>query len=193
MFMTGPVWWFYLFWIPDFLHQKHQLDLLHVGPPLVTIYLMADVGSIAGGWLSSRLIQRGWSVNAGRKTAMLVCACCVVPVFFTAWVSHMWLATFIIGLAASAHQGFSANLFTLVSDTAPRHAVGSIVGIGGTAAAVGGMFVAEFTGYVLEFTHSFVPMFVLASAAYLVALAVIHLLNPQLEPMDLSAAKGMQA
>jgi MFS transporter, ACS family, hexuronate transporter len=188
MFLTGPVWWFYLFWIPDFLHKQHGLNLVQLGPPLVVIYLMTDVGSVAGGWLSSRLIQGGWSVNAGRKTAMLACACCVVPVFFTAWITKLWVATIVIGLAASAHQGFAANLFTLVSDTAPRRLVGSIVGIGGTAAAVGGMLVAKFAGYVLEWTHTFVPMFVLASGAYLVALAVIHLLNPRLEPMRLPAS-----
>ena len=111
MSLTGPAWWFYLFWIPDFLHKQHGLNLVQLGPPLVVIYLMTDVGSVAGGWLSSRLIKLGWSVNAGRKTAMLACACCVPPVFFTAWITHLWVATIIIG-APLRHQGLAANLFT---------------------------------------------------------------------------------
>jgi ACS family hexuronate transporter-like MFS transporter len=186
MFITAPIWWFYLYWVPGFLSDQYGIDLLHVGPPLITIYLMADVGSIGGGWLSGRLIKSGWSVNAGRKTAMLVCALCVLPVFFAAKVSNYWAATLLIGLAASAHQGFSANLFTLVSDTAPRKVVSSIVGLGGFAAGIGGMFNAKAVGYVLEWTHSYVWLFAIASCAYLVCLLIIHLINPRLEPMDIT-------
>ncbi len=120
MFLSAPIWWFYLYWVPGFLYDKHGVKVDQMGAPLVTIYLMADVGSIAGGWLSSRLIKNGWSVNAARKTTLLVCALCVVPVFAAASVSNVWVAILLIGLAASAHQGFSANLYTLVSDTAPR-------------------------------------------------------------------------
>jgi len=188
MFLSGPIWWFYLYWIPDFLHKRYELDLLRMGPPLVAIYLMTDVGSIGGGWLSSWLLKRGWSVNAARKTAMLVCALCVVPVFAASRVSHLWVATLLVGLAASAHQGFSANLYTLVSDTAPRQVVSSIVGIGGMAAAVGGMFIAKLAGYVLEWTGEYRLLFLIAASAYLVNLAVIHLLNPHLKPMDFAAA-----
>lgn len=185
MLLTAPVWWFYLFWVPDFLHKRHGLNLLELGPPLVAIYLIADVGSIGGGWLSSRLIARGWSVNAARKSAMLVCAICVVPVFATPVTTNLWVATALIGLAAAAHQGWAANLYTLVSDTAPRRAVSSIVGLGGMAGGFGGMCVAQLTGHVLELTGSYVPLFVLASASYLVALLGMHLLNPRLEPMRL--------
>lgn len=183
MFLSGPIWWFYLYWIPDFLHKQHGLNLLQLGPPLVAIYLMTDVGSIGGGWLSSALIKRGWSVNAARKTAMLVCAICVVPVFMASIVNGLWVSTVLIGLAASAHQGFSANLFTLVSDVAPRKLVSSIVGIGGMAASIGGMFIAKIAGYVLEWTGSYLPLFVIASSAYLVNLALIHLISPKLEPI----------
>lgn len=196
MLLSGPIWWFYLFWVPSFLHQEHGLSLMQLGPPLVVIYLMADVGSVAGGWLSSHLLARGWSVNAARKTAMLICAVCVVPVFAASTTSSLWLATFLIGVAGSAHQGFSANLFTLVSDTAPRRLVSSIVGIGGMAAAIGGMFNAKLAGYVLEYTGSYVPLFVIASSAYCINILIIHLINPRLEPMratlDLSSGGDSQ-
>jgi ACS family hexuronate transporter-like MFS transporter len=185
MFLSSPIWWFYLYWIPDFLHKKHGLNLLQLGPPLVAIYLMTDVGSIGGGWLSSWLLKRGWSVNAARKTTMLVCALCVVPVFAASSVSSLWVATFLVGLAASAHQGFSANLYTLVSDTAPRKVVSSIVGIGGMAGAIGGMFIAKLAGYILQWTGEYRLLFLIASCAYLVNLLIIHLLNPRLEPMKL--------
>jgi ACS family hexuronate transporter-like MFS transporter len=187
MFLAGPIWWFYLYWIPDFLHKQHGLNLLQLGPPLVTIYLMTDVGSIGGGWLSSHLIRKGWSINAARKSTMLVCALCVVPVFFAAKVSGLWTATLLIGLAASAHQGFAANLYTMVSDTAPRQVVSSIVGIGGMTASLGGMIIAKAAGYVLEWTGHYLPLFIIASCAYLVALLAIHLINPRMEPMRLPA------
>jgi MFS transporter, ACS family, hexuronate transporter len=185
MFLSSPIWWMYLYWVPDFFYKHHGIDLKTIGPPLVTIYLMADVGSIGGGWLSSWLMKRGWSVNAGRKTAMLVCALCVVPIFLASQVSGLWAATFLIGLAASAHQGFSANLYTLVSDTMPRQAVSSVVGIGGMAGAIGGMFIAKFMGYILDTTHSYLIPFAIPGFAYLTALAIIHLLLPKLEPMKL--------
>ena len=185
MFLSSPIWWFYLYWIPDFLNKRHGLDLLQLGPPLVTIYLIADVGSVGGGWLSSWLIKRGWTVNASRKTAMLVCAICVVPVFAASTVSNLWVATLLIGLAASAHQGFSANLYTLVSDTAPRQVVSSIVGIGGMAGAIGGMFIAKLAGYILEWTGQYQILFAIAACVYLVNLLIIHGINPRLKPMEL--------
>jgi len=183
-FMTDPIWWLYLFWVPDFLFRNYGLDLTRIGPPVVAIYLIADVGSIAGGWLSSSLIKRGWSVNAGRKTAMLICALCVVPIVFAAHANNLWLAVGIIGLAAAAHQGWSANIFTLASDMFPRRAVGSIVGIGGMAGAVGGMLIAKATGYLLQWTGSYVAIFIVAASAYVLALGIIHLLVPNLEPVD---------
>jgi ACS family hexuronate transporter-like MFS transporter len=189
-FVTAPIWWFYLYWTPDFFHKKHGLDLLGLGPPLVVNYLMTDVGSIGGGWLSSFLIHRGWSVNAGRKVAMLVCALCVVPIFAAPHVSGVWSAVLLIGLAASAHQGFAANMFTLVSDTMPRQAVGSVVGIGGMAGSLGGLFVAKVVSYVLEWTGSYVPLFAAASSAYLIVLLIIHLLVPRLTPVSFERDGG---
>jgi len=191
MFLSGPIWWFYLYWIPGFLNERHGLDLVHMGPPLITIYLMTNVGSVGGGWLSSWMIRRGWSVNAARKTALLVCALAVVPVFAASSVTNLWVATVLIGLAASAHQGFSANLYTLVSDTAPRHMVSSIVGIGGMAAAIGGMFIAKLAGYILEWTGTYLPLFVIASCSYLVNVGIIHALNPRLEPMQFDGVENV--
>ncbi|HWP42073.1 MAG TPA: MFS transporter [Blastocatellia bacterium] len=189
-FLTDPIWWVYLFWLPDFLHRQHGLNLKDFGPPLVAIYLIADVGSIGGGWLSSSLIKRGWSVNAGRKTAMLVCALCVVPIVFASQTSSLWVAVLLIGLAAAAHQGWSANIFTIASDTFPRHAVGSVVGIGGMAGAVGGMLISLVVGEILQRTGSYLPIFIIAGSAYLVALLIIHLLAPRLEPARLEDVSG---
>jgi len=183
-FITDPVWWFYLFWLPDFLGKNYGLNLKTIGLPLIIIFLAADVGSIAGGWLSSVFIKRGWTINAGRKTAMLICALSVVPIVFAARAENLWVAVALIGLATAAHQGWSANLFTLTSDMFPRRVVGSVVGIGGMAGAIGGMLIAKVAGYLLEWTGSYVPLFAFAASAYLVALLVIHLLVPRLEPAD---------
>ncbi len=188
-FMTDPIWWLYLFWIPDFLNRNHGLDLKSIGLPLVVIYLVADVGSIGGGWVSSALIKRGWSVNAGRKVAMLLCALAVVPIVFAAQASNLWVAVGLVALAAAAHQGWSANLFTITSDTFPRCAVGSVVGIGGTAGAIGGMLIALAVGEILQRTGSYVPIFIIAGSAYLVALAIIHLLLPRLERAEVSGER----
>ena len=184
-FMTDPVWWLYLFWVPDFLNRNHGIDLQHIGPPLIAIYLIADIGSIGGGWLSSTLIKRGWTVNAARKTAMLVFALAVVPIIFASRTNNLWVATLLVGLAAAAHQGWSANVFTLVSDTFPRHAVGTVVGFGGMAGAVGGMLIAKLTGFILQTTGSYLPVFLIAGSTYLLALGIVHLLMPKLEPVVL--------
>ncbi len=183
-FMTDPVWWLYLFWVPDFLNRNHGIKVTAMGPPLIAIYLLADVGSVGGGWLSSSLIKRGWVPNRARKTAMLICALCVLPIMAVAKISNLWVAVLIIGIAAAAHQGWSANLFTTASDMFPRKAVGSVVGIGGMAGAVGGMFVSLLVGAILEATHSYVLIFIIPGSAYLLALLVFQLLVPKLEPAE---------
>jgi ACS family hexuronate transporter-like MFS transporter len=185
-FMIDPIWWFFLFWLPGFFADQHGLNLMTFGVPLAAIYIISDVGSVAGGWLSSTLIKRGWSVNAGRKIAMLVCALCVPPVMLAPGVESLWGAVLLIGLATAAHQGFSANLYTLPSDLFPRKAVGAIIGIGGTIGAIGGMFMAKFTGWVLDATGSYMPMFVIAGSSYLLALLIIHLLVPRMEEARLA-------
>jgi MFS transporter, ACS family, hexuronate transporter len=184
-FMTDPIWWLYLFWMPDFFSRNYGLSLLELGPPIIIVYLLADVGSVGGGWLSSTLIHRGWTVNAARKTAMLTCALAVVPIVFAGRAQSVWSAVAILSLATAAHQGWSANAFTLASDLFPRQAVGSVVGLGGMAGAVGGMLIAKVTGYVLQLTGSYVTVFLIAAGAYLTALAVVHLLTPTLEPARL--------
>jgi ACS family hexuronate transporter-like MFS transporter len=184
-FLTDPVWWLYLFWIPDFFNRNHGLDLKSIGLPLITIYLVADVGSIGGGWLSGRFMKMGWTPNRSRKMAMLICALSVLPVMFAAKVSNLWLAVLLVSIAAAAHQGWSANLFTLTSDMFPRKAVGSVVGIGGTAGAVGGMFISLIVGAILQSTKSYVPIFIMASSMYLIALLVIHILVPRLDAAKL--------
>jgi ACS family hexuronate transporter-like MFS transporter len=186
-FMIDPFWWFYLFWIPDFLQRRHGLALLQIGLPIVVIYLMADAGSIAGGWISSSLIHRGRTVNVARKIAMLICAICIIPIVFTSSVDSTWGAVLLLGLATAAHQGFSTNLFTLPSDMFPTRASASVVGIGGMAGAVGGMLIAKIVAYFLQWTGSYRIPFLLAGSAYLVALAGIQLLAPKLEMARIDA------
>jgi MFS transporter, ACS family, hexuronate transporter len=186
-FLIDPIWWFYLFWIPDYLQREHGLRLAQIGLPILAIYVISDLGSIAGGWLSSTLIRRQFSVNASRKLAMLICALCVVPIATVYRVSGLWPATILIGLAAAGHQGFSANMFTLASDLFPSQAVASVVGIGGMAGAVGGMLIAEIVGHVLQWTGSYMVPFFIAASAYLLALLVVQILSPNLVPATVGA------
>jgi ACS family hexuronate transporter-like MFS transporter len=185
-FLTDPVWWFYLYWTAKFLDKNYGISLSKVSLPLIVIYMLADVGSIGGGWLSGWFIKRNWSVNAGRKGAMLICALCVVPVMFASQTKDLWVAVGLVSLAASAHQGWSANLFTLASDMFPRRAVGSVVGIGGMAGAVGGIIFSSAVGHLLERTGgNYFPIFAVCGIAYLIALGIIHRLAPTLEPAKL--------
>jgi MFS transporter, ACS family, hexuronate transporter len=183
-FLTDPIWWFYLYWVPGFLQEKHGLNLSQIGLPLVTIYAISDAGSIGGGWLSSRLIKAGVSVNASRKSAMLVCALCVVPVISVYGERSLWPTVLLIGLAAAAHQGFSANLFTTASDMFPSQAVASVVGIGGMAGSIGGMFFAKLVGYVLQTTGSYLIPFLISGSVYLVAVLVLQILSPGLRRVE---------
>ncbi|QBB69868.1 MFS transporter [Pseudolysobacter antarcticus] len=184
-FMTDPIFGMYLVWLPDFLGKRFHLDLKNFGPPLIVIYLLSDFGSVLGGWLSSHLLKRGWSVNRARKTTLLICALCATPVMFAAYAENVWVAVAIIGLAAAAHQGFSANLYALPSDLLPRGGVGSVVGIGGMLGACGGMLMSKYTGWTLDADRGYAPIFLIASCAYLCALLVIHLFSPRMEPAEL--------
>jgi ACS family hexuronate transporter-like MFS transporter len=187
-FMIDPIWWFYLFWIPDYLQRQHGLHLSQIGLPILAIYIIADLGSVGGGWISSSLLHRGFTVNAARKSAMLICALCVLPIAIVYRLSGLWPTTILIGLAAAGHQGFSANLFTLPSDIFPSRAVASIVGIGGMAGAIGGMLIAEIVGHVLQWTGSYMIPFFLAASAYLLALLFIQILSPELIPVQFGEA-----
>jgi ACS family hexuronate transporter-like MFS transporter len=191
-FLTDPIWWLYLFWLPDFLSKRYSLDLKSFGPPLVAIYILSDVGSVLGGWGSSKLMQSGRTANVARKTTMLICALAVTPIVFAQFVSHLWLAVAIIGLATAAHQAWSANLMTLPSDLFPRIAVGSIVGIGGTAGALGGMLMSKYNGYILDAFGSYQPIFALAGGAYIAGIAVIHFLSPRLTRVTEEAVTGLR-
>jgi ACS family hexuronate transporter-like MFS transporter len=179
------VWWFFLFWLPGFLSRTYKLDLSSLGLPLVIVYQASSIGSIAGGWLSSALLARGWTLNAARKTAMLVCALAVTPMMFIGRAqNNLWLAVAFISLGAAAHQGWSANIFNLPGDLFPRGLVASVVGLGGMGGAIGGMVASPAIGYWLDFSHeSYTPLFVLAGTMYLISLFIIHLLAPRLTPV----------
>jgi ACS family hexuronate transporter-like MFS transporter len=180
-FLIDPIWWFYLFWLPDFLDKTYHLDLSSFGPPLIAIYLISDVGSVLGGYSSSALLKRGVNVNRARKLTLLTCALLVLPILWVAGARELWLAVLLIGLAAAAHQAFSANVYTLPSDMLPRSAVASVIGIGGMMGAVGGMLFTTFVGRILQATGSYRILFIIAASVYLMALLVIHILSPRLE------------
>lgn len=185
---TDPIWWFWLFWVPDVLQRRFGMSLSQIVWPILIIYLVSDVGSVLGGWSSSALIARGFTVNAARKTVMLICALSIMPVLYAVRTHHAWVAVALISVAAAAHQAFSANLFTLPSDMFPRFAVGSVVGIGGAAGGLGGFLIANTVGHVLQNTGSYLIPFIIASCAYLIALAVIHIFSPRLEPAKIDGA-----
>jgi ACS family hexuronate transporter-like MFS transporter len=182
-FLIDPVWWMFLFWLPDFFAKRYHLDLKSFGPPLVVVYVLSDVGSIAGGWISSSLMSVGFSLNTARKFAMLLAAVMVLPIIGATYIDQLWTAVAILGLAAAGHQAFSCNLLTFPSDVFPRSAVGSVVGIGGTAGAVGGMLMAKYAGWILQRVGSYTPIFIVAGSVYLIALVAVHLLSPRYEPV----------
>ncbi len=184
-FMTDPIWWFYLYWVPKFLFKEYGLTLDKIGLPLIIIYIMADVGSIGGGWLSSYFIKKGWTVNKGRKMAMFICALFIVPIIFAAHASELWMAVALLSMATAGHQGWSANIFTTASDMFPRKAVGSVVGFGGMAGAIGGMLIATAAGFILQFTGSYTYLFIFSGSSYLVALVIFNFLAPKLEQVDI--------
>lgn len=186
-FLIDPVWWTFLFWLPDFFNRQYQVKMLDFGPPLIAVYLLADVGSVAGGWFSSRLLTRGRTLNRARKTAMFVSALFALPVAFAAHAPSMWWAVLAIGLACACHQGFSANVYAIPGDLFPRGRSGSVVGLGGLSGAMGGMIMAKFAGTILETIGSYGPIFVVAAGAYLIALLVIHLLVPRYTPVGPAA------
>jgi ACS family hexuronate transporter-like MFS transporter len=184
--MADPVWWFYLYWLPKFLDAKYGVKLAQLAAPIIVVYLIADVGSVGGGWLSSALIKRGWTVNRARKTTMLAMALLIVPTTLAGRAPSMWAAVLIVGVAAAAHQAWSANMYTLASDMFPKFAVGSVVGIGSFGGAMGGVLFQRITGRVLQANGSdYTPIFVVCGLAYVTAWLIIHLLAPRLEPAQL--------
>jgi ACS family hexuronate transporter-like MFS transporter len=184
-FLTDPIWWFYLYWLAKFMNARFGLTLTGLALPLVTVYLLADVGSIGGGWLSSALIKRGWTVNSSRKRVMLLCALGVVPVMTAPRAAAVWQAVLLVALAGAAHQAWSANIFTFASDMFPKKAVGSVTGLGGMAGATGGIIFSSAAGHILEATGSYTIHFLIAGSAYLLALGLIQILAPRLSPAPL--------
>lgn len=180
-FLTDPVWFLMLFWLPSYFSSTYGIDLKVVLLPMIAMYLLSDVGSIVGGWLSSRLIQRGHSVNFSRKITMICAGACVVPLLFVSGLANMWLAVFLIGLALAGHQAFSTNLLALPPDMFPKRAVGSVIGLGGFMGGIGGMIMAKSTGLVLDATGGdYSVIFAACTAVYFIAALAIHGLSPRL-------------
>jgi ACS family hexuronate transporter-like MFS transporter len=186
-FLTDPIWYFYLFWLPSYFSAKFNLNLSHLGLPLIIVYNVSAIGSIGGGWLPAPFRRMGLSPSYGRLAAMLLCAFLVVPIYTASGVKSMWTAIALISVAAGAHQGWSANLFTTSSDMFPRSAVGSVVGIGGMAGSAGSALFAFYAGHVLQLTHSYASLFGIAASAYLLALVALNLLAPGLKKVELAA------
>ncbi len=181
MFFTVPVWWFFLFWLPKFLNEQHGLSLGQIGLPLIIIYLVSDAGSIAGGWFSSMLIKKGWGVGRARKTALLISAICVVPIFFLSHFASLWIAVALISLATAAHQSWAANLFALIADIFPKQAVGTVVGLSIACGSLASMFVSTGVGLLLQATGSYSLIFAWAAFAYLIGLAILYLFIPKVK------------
>lgn len=183
-FFTDPAWFLYLIWLPTFFKEEHHIDMKLMIFPMIIIYSISALGSIGGGALSSYLLKIGWNLPSARKLTFLLCSLLAVPAYFASTTTNLWIAIPIIGFATAAHASFSANLFTLVSDTFPKHAVASVVGIGGMVGACGGVIISAISGIVYQ-NFGPVPLFIYGSLAYLLALLVIQLLNPSLEMANL--------
>ncbi|AQG80190.1 MFS transporter [Spirosoma montaniterrae] len=185
-FMADPIWWFYMSWLPDFFNSNdaldQKLDLKSFGIPFLIIYVVSDAGSVFFGWFTTQLMNRGWSANRARKTTMLICALCIVPIFFAAQTSSLTVAIGLIALATAAHQGWSANMYTFASDLFPRTVVASVTGIGGMFGAIGGILLSLLAGRIIT-AFGYEPMFIIASCTYLVALLLIHWVLPKMEPV----------
>ena len=186
-FLTDPIWWFFLFWLPSYFSTRFHLSLAHLGLPLIIVYTMSTFGSVGGGWLPLPFRKLGLSAANARLAAMLVCACAVVPIFTAGRLHSEWIAIALLGLATAAHQGWSANILTISSDIFPKSTVGAVVGIGTSAGSVGGMLLAASAGWILQITHSYVSLFILASSVYLLALLIIVLLAPGLKKVEFTA------
>jgi ACS family hexuronate transporter-like MFS transporter len=183
-FVTDPIWWFFLYWLPKYLNAKHGLDIQGLGLPIVIIYLVSSVGGIGGGWLSSYFIKIGKSVDFARKTTILIFALLAVPVFLLSYFSNLWLAVALISLATSAHQAWASNIFTVVSDIYPKNAVGSVTGLAGFSGAIGGIIFSPLVGLILDRTGSYFVVFSIAGCAYLLAWLCLKIFIPKIEPMD---------
>lgn len=186
-FLTDPVWWFYLYWLPKFLDNHYRLSLSQLGAPLITVYLVSDIGSVAGGWLPAYLVRHGMKASRARMTPMLISAFCVLPVLLAVHAKNEWIAVGVVSLAAAAHQAWSCNLFATVSDMFPASAVATLVGMGGMAGSVGGVLLATAAGLVLQWTGSYTPLFAFSGTAYLLAFGLLQWLAPGLPRVNMAS------
>lgn len=184
-FISDWVWWFFLFWIPDFLSKTHAININEVVLPLIVIYAVSSAGGIGGGWISSKFIKMGKGIDFARKTTILFCAIIVLPVMLVSQIQDLWLSVLLISLAAAGHQGWASNIFTIVSDIYPKHAVGSMVGMSGFAGAVGGALSASFVGLILEITGSYFTIFILAASVYLVNWVILRIFIKEIKPLEI--------
>lgn len=185
-FLTDPVWWFFLFWLPQYFNSRFKLDLSHIGLPLVVVYVSSTVGSVYGGWLPKGYMRLGMALKPARLAAMLTCACLVVPIMVAGGLHSVWVAVGLLSLAAAAHQGWSANIFTTASDMFPARHVGTVVSFGQVAGALGGAIFQPIAGNILQLTHSYVLLFMYSAFAYLLALLLLRTLAPGLKPAAVS-------
>ena len=189
-FLTDPVWFLMLFWLPKYFSTTYDVDLKIVLLPMIIMYLLSDVGSIFGGWVSSKLIQSGHSVNFARKVTMIGAGCCVLPLLFVTGLDNMWLAVVLIGIALAGHQAFSSTILSIPPDMFPKRAVGSVIGLGGFMGGVGGMIMAKSTGLVLDATGgNYTLIFAACTVVYFLAVLAVHILSPRLAPVGVESAK----
>jgi ACS family hexuronate transporter-like MFS transporter len=186
-FITDPIWWFYVFWLPSYLKQGRGFTLQEIGLFAWIPFLVSGVGSVAGGWLSGFFLKRGWPLGRARKTAMAICAFCMPSGAIAVFAPNIRWALALISLSLAAHQGWSANIFTLASDMFPKRDVGSVTGLGGTGGAVGGMILSLVAGYTLQWFHTYVPLFLIAGIMHPLAIGLVHWLIPRIEPVPASA------
>ncbi|MDR3260768.1 MAG: MFS transporter [Tannerella sp.] len=184
-FISDWVWWFFLFWIPDFLNKMHGINIKEVVLPLIVIYAVSSVGGIGGGWLSSRFIQMGKSVDFARKTTILICALVIFPVMLVSQVHNLWAAVLLIAFAAAGHQGWASNIFTIVSDIYPKNAVASMSGLAGFSGAIGGALSASFVGILLESSGSYFLIFLTASSVYIINWLIIKFCIKEIKPKEI--------
>lgn len=182
-FISDWVWWFFLFWIPDYLNKAHHIDMKEVVLPIIFIYSVSSIGGIGGGWLSSRFISLGKSIDFARKTSILICALIILPVMLVSQTHHLWVAVALIAMAAAGHQGWASNIFTIISDIYPKHAVGTMMGLSGFAGAAGGALSASFVGLILENTGSYFLIFFIASSVYLINWIILKLFVKEIKPL----------
>jgi ACS family hexuronate transporter-like MFS transporter len=184
--LSDPVWWFYTFWLPSYWQRTYNLTLESNRLPVMISFGVSILGSVYGGYLSGALLKRGKSLNFARKTALAICCAAILPIMAVPFIHNLWLVVGLVSLAMAAHQGWSANLFTVPSDLFPKAAVASVVGIGGMIGAGGGAVFDIFVGHIITWTHSYVPVFAVCGCMYVVGLLVIHWLTPKFTPVKIA-------